>query len=329
MRIKELLLNILLGIGLVGIILVYMPHGTAYALSAEDIIRGTATQSSTRTGADGSVITTTYDPVTDSWTKTTKDKDGNVISTANAKPDGKGGYTETTKDSTGNVISTTWTDGKGGSATTQMDKAGNVTTTITDGKGGSTTTQKDQNGNIITTTTKTVDGRGGFVSTTIDTKTGNVTTEVKNAASGKDTITVKDKNGVVVSTTTKTPDGKGGSISVTTGNTRLKVIVTCDSAGNCTKTSSKAVSSKQKKAQNINLGTGDKSTGQPTLAVSSGKQKLQTKILNQTNQISPSESSATQKLQAEVFHQDKSNVQDTGSSGTSSGSGQQSHHKRH
>ena len=78
-----------------------------------------------------------------------------------------------------------------------------------------------------------------------------------------------------------------------------------DSSGN--------VVSQTGKKQIMTLGTSGQSTGGTQTSQGSGKPKDK------------------HKLQTEVFQQnkDKSNVQDSGSSGMSSGSGQGKHHKKH
>ena len=157
---------------------------------------------------------------------------------------------------------------------------------------------------------------------TTDAKTGNVTTEVKNA-SGTDTTTVKDKHGKVVSTTTTTPDGQGGYTSVTK-----------DKHGNVTSTSTKTpertggytVVTKDKNGKVLSTTTDDShgkvvtGTGQKQMMLTtgtSGKSKGGTGTsgiggLQKTNQ----------KLQSEVVRVDKttSNLQGMGSSSAPSGS---------
>jgi hypothetical protein len=103
-----------------------------------------------------------------------------------------------------------------------------------------------------------------------------------------------------------TPDAKGGSSSVTTEK-HGKIISSkvYDRSGN--------VASQTGKNQIITLEMSGQSTGGTQTSKRSGKHKNK------------------QSCQTQVVHQDKdkSSVQDSGSSGTSSGSGQQIHHGRH
>jgi YD repeat-containing protein len=279
---------------------------------------------STVKDGNGNAATTTYDPTGKPTLSTVKDKNGIPISTATYTPDGKGGYTQTTTDLKTGSVTTKKDDG----SSTVTDKNGKVisTTTVTpDAKGGSTTVIKGPDGKVETTTrdasgkptgltitdskgnvtTALPDGKGGFTSAVTD-KHGQVATSSYDADGKLTGETTRDKKGHVISTTTTTYDGTGGSTSVTKDkNGKVVSTTTTGPDGN--------VVSQTGKKQIMTLGAGGQPTGGTQTSQGSGKQKDK------------------HKFETEVFHpnKDKSNVQDSGSSGASSGSGQQMHHKKH
>jgi hypothetical protein len=191
------------------------------------------------------------------------------------------------------------------SAIAIKDAKGKVTTALPDGKGGFTSVVKGEHGNVATST---YDREGQLNDVTTRDKQGKVisTTEITLNNRGRFNSVTKDGKGQVISTTAITNDGKGGFNSVTTDKNG-KVVSSTVLAND-----GKVVSQTGKK-QIMSLGTSGQSTGGTQTSQGSGKHKDK------------------ENLQTQVIHQDKekSNVQSPGSSGTSSGSGQQSHHRRH
>jgi hypothetical protein len=257
---------------------------------------------------DGLTVTFRLDSNDNKISSTSKSRDGTI---ANTVYDGKGGSTVTTTRPNGTVKTETFhTTGLPGadkltSASIKTTSPnGTVATQTIDPTTGKPTglTLKDKNGNV---TAALPDGKGGFTSS-VPGEHGKVATSSYDADGKLTGQTTKDKNGKVISSTTTTYDPKGGSKSVTTDK-HGKVISSkvYDSSGN--------VVSQTGKKQIMSLGTGGQSTGGTQTSQGNGKPKDK------------------HKLQAQVFQQnkDKSNVQDSGSSGASSGSGQQRHHKRH
>jgi hypothetical protein len=196
-------------------------------------------------------------------------------------------------------------------------------------KGGYTVVAKDKNGNTVSTTTKTADGKGGYTVETKD-KNGKVVSS-----------TTYDSSGNVVSQTGKpqpimavgnVPKGTGGqpigpmSPGIGSGASKVQAGVQ-QQIGDKSKVQDLIIGGKQEK---LNVGTRALSTEQTSHSGGSGKLNLQTGKLRQTNQTSTVGGSGTQKIQTEVLHQmkEKTNVQNWGSSGASSGAGQ-IQHRRH
>jgi YD repeat-containing protein len=179
---------------------------------------------------------------------------------------------------------------------------GKVETTTYDPSGKPTgLTLNDSKGNV---TTALPDGKGGFISTAKG-EHGKVATSSYDADGKLTGETTKDKHGKVVSTTAVTPDGKGGTTSVTKDK-HGKVVSTTTTGPD-----GKVVSQTGKKQKFSDAGA--QTIGGTQTSQGSGKHKDK------------------HKLQTQFFQQnkDKSNIQDSGSSGASSGSGQQKHHKKH
>jgi hypothetical protein len=281
--------------------------------------------STTEKNADGTGFTSKWDDK-GGVTKTTTDKSGQVTT---EKRDSSGTLLSKTAQIThpNGTVATQTLDSVTGKPTglTLKDKNGNVTTTLPDGKGGFTAAVKSVDGKVETITydpsgkltgltikdskgnvaTALPDGKGGFTSA-VTGEHGKVATSSYDVDGKLTGQTTKDKNGKVISSTTSTYDAKGGSTSVTTDR-HGKVISSkvYDGSGN--------VVSQTGKQQKYTVGPSGQSTGGTQTSQGSGKHKDK------------------ENFQTEVFHRDKEKptVQVSGSPGTSSGSGQQMHHKKH
>jgi hypothetical protein len=266
---------------------------------------------------DGSIENRVWDANGTSIVTTTR-PDGTVKTQTLAAPAGGPGSEKVTSVSIqtthpNGTVATQTIDPTTGKPTglTLKDSNGNVTTTTPDGKGGFTAAVKSAGGKVETitydpsgkltglslkdlkgnVTTALPDGKGGFTSAVTE-KNGKVATSSYDADGKLTGETTKDKNGKVISSTSTTYDANGGATSVTKDkNGKVVSSTVYDKLGN--------VVSQTGKKQIMSLGTGGQSTGGTQTSQGSGK------------------------------HKDKSIVQDSGSSGTSSGSGQQMHHKKH
>jgi hypothetical protein len=273
------------------------------------------------------------------------DDKGKLITSTESKRDGT--RADYHVDASGSTVTTTRPDGTvetmkldpGGSITSQTKQTtypnGTVTTQTIDPKTGKSTGLmiKDPQGKV---TTAVPDGKGGFTSAVVG-EHGKVATTSYDKDGKLTSQTVKDKRGEMISTTAITSDGKGGYSAVTKnkkGQIVSTITTTTDSTGGHTSVT-------KDKMGSVRSTTVYDSTGK-VVSQSGEKPKTPVGFAGQTSGEGPhkGDKQAFQgtgthvnknKFQAEVFHrtQEKSDVQDSVSSGTSSVSGQQKHHRRH